>query len=54
MALTQIRAQINGQWYTLSWNETTRKYDAELTLVGTSMRENGGYFNVFLISISLL
>lgn len=46
MALTQIRAQINGQWYTLSWNNITKKYEAELMLVGSSTREEGGYFNV--------
>lgn len=46
MAITQVRALINGQWHTLTYNEATRRYEASLTLTGTSFHEPGGYFNV--------
>lgn len=46
MAISQVRVQIRGQWYTLTYNEQTHMYEAQLSLTGTSYHEPGGYFNV--------
>ena len=46
MAISQVRAQFNGQWYTLTYNEQTRRYEAEITPSVHSGGQPGGRFNV--------
>lgn len=46
MAIKQVRAQVNGQWYTLTLQENGR-YEASITAPGaTSFNQPGGYYNV--------
>lgn len=46
MAISQVRAQINGQWYTLTLQSNGR-YEASITAPGaTSFNQPGGYYNV--------
>ena len=47
MAISQVRAQINGTWHTLTYNSSTGKYKATITAPGlTSFNQSGGYYNV--------
>lgn len=47
MAISQVRAQLNGTWYTLTYNSATGAYEATLTAPGTtSYNQTGGYYNV--------
>ena len=47
MAISQVRAQVNGTWYTLTYNSSTGKYDATITAPGaTSFHQSEGYYNV--------
>lgn len=47
MAITQVRAQINGTWYTLSATGASGQYTATVTAPGaTSYNNPGGYYNV--------
>lgn len=47
MAINQVRAQLNGTWYTLALNSSTGKYEATVTAPGaTSYNQTGGYYNV--------
>lgn len=46
MALTQIRALLNGQWITLAYNEESRAYEGTLIPTATSFHQEGGYYNV--------
>lgn len=46
MAVSQVRAQFNGQWYTLTYNEQTRRYEAEITPSVHSGGQPDGRFNV--------
>lgn len=47
MAIKQVRAQVNGTWHTLTYNSSTRKYEATITAPGsTSFNLSGGYYNV--------
>lgn len=46
MAISQVRAQFNGQWYTLTYNEQTRRYEADITPSVHSGDQPGGRFNV--------
>ncbi len=46
MALTQVRARLGAEWVTLAYNESTGRYEGELTPAGTSVHQPGGYFNV--------
>ena len=47
MAISQVRAKINGTWYTLTLNGSTGKYEASITAPGaTSYHQSGGYYNV--------
>lgn len=47
MAISQVRAQVNGTWHTLTYNSSTRKYEATITAPGsTSFNLSGGYYNV--------
>ena len=46
MAISQVRAQVNGQWYTLTL-QANGKYEASVTAPGaTSFNQPGGYYNV--------
>ena len=46
MAIKQVRAQVNGQWYTLALQANGR-YEASITAPGaTSFNQPGGYYNV--------
>ena len=46
MAISQVRAQVNGQWYTLTLQPNGR-YEASITAPGaTSFNQPGGYYNV--------
>ena len=46
MAIQQVRAQINGQWHTLTL-QSNGKYEATITAPGaTSYNQAGGYYNV--------
>lgn len=46
MAIQQVRAQVNGQWYTLTL-QANGKYEASITAPGqTSYNQPGGYYNV--------
>ena len=47
MAIQQVRAQVNGQWYTLTLNPSNGRYEASITAPGaTSFNQPGGYYNV--------
>lgn len=47
MAISQVRAQVNGTWHTLTYNGSTGKYEATITAPGsTSFHQSGGYYNV--------
>ena len=47
MAITQVRAQINGTCYTLTATGTAGQYTAQITAPGaTSYNQPGGYYNV--------
>ena len=47
MANLTVRAQINGQWYSLTYNSDTGAYEAQLTAPGaTSFNQPGGWYNV--------
>lgn len=47
MAIKQVRAQINGQWHTLTLNPSNGRYEAQITAPGaTSYNQSGGYYNV--------
>ena len=46
MSIKQVRAQVNGQWYTLTLQANGR-YEASITAPGaTSFNQPGGYYNV--------
>lgn len=46
MAIKQVRAQVNGQWYTLTLQANGR-YEASITAPGaTSFNQPGGYYDV--------
>lgn len=47
MAISQVRAKVNGTWHTLTLNSSTGKYEATITAPGaTSYNQSGGYYNV--------
>lgn len=46
MAISQVRAQLNGQWYTLTYNPETRTYQTTLTPDVFSGSQPGGYYNI--------
>ena len=46
MAIKQVRAQVNGQWYVLTL-QANGKYEASITAPGaTSFNQPGGYYDV--------
>lgn len=48
MAISQVRALFDGQWHTLTWNETTRRYECRLTPERTSYGQPDGRYSVTL------
>lgn len=47
MAISQVRANVNGTWYTLAYDSASGAYKATITAPGaTSFNQNGGYYNV--------
>lgn len=47
MAISQVRANVNSTWYTLTLNSGTGKYEASITAPGaTSYNQSGGYYDV--------
>lgn len=46
MAITQVRAKLDGQWVTLDYDPVTGQYEGKLPPVGTSYYQPGGYFPV--------
>lgn len=46
MAITQVRAQFNGQWYTLTYNEDARTYQTAITPDTFSGGQPDGYYDV--------
>ncbi len=52
MAINQVRAKVNGQWYTLTL-QANGKYEASITAPGaTSFNQPGGYYNVTVEAIN--
>lgn len=49
MAISTVRAKINGTWHTLTYDSATGAYKASITAsLGTSYVLEGGYYNVTL------
>lgn len=46
MALTQVRAQVDGIWYALTYDAAQRCYVAEIPAGETSADQPGGWYNV--------
>ena len=46
MAITQVRAQVNGVWYNLTYDAAQRCYVAEIPAGETSADQPGGWYNV--------
>ena len=47
MAISQVRAQINGTWHVLTKNSSTGKYEANITAPTTSSyNQPNHYYNV--------
>lgn len=47
MAISTVRAKVNGTWYTLAYDSASSSYKATVTAPGaTSFRQTGGYYNV--------
>ena len=47
MAISSVRAQINGTWHTLTYDSASGAYTATITAPGaTSYSQSGGYYNV--------
>lgn len=46
MAISQVRAQFMGQWVTLTYNTTTRRYEGTITPTATSRNQPGGYYPI--------
>lgn len=47
MAISSVRAQINGTWHTLTYDSSSGAYTATITAPGaTSFNQSGGYYNV--------
>lgn len=47
MAISQVRAMVNGTWHTLTYNSAAGRYEATITAPGaTSYNQPGGYYNV--------
>lgn len=46
MAITQVRVRFNGQWYTLTFNEATQRYEGEIVPQVSSHSQSGGYYGL--------
>lgn len=47
MAIQTVRAQVNGTWHTLTYNDETQRWEATITAPGaTSYNQPNGYYNV--------
>lgn len=47
MAISQVRANVNGTWYTLTYDSASGAYKATITAPGaTSFNQTGGYYSV--------
>ena len=47
MAISTVRARINGSWHSLTYNSGNGKWEASITAPGqTSYNQSGGYYNV--------
>lgn len=47
MAISTVRAQVNGTWHTLTYDSSSGAYKATITAPGqTSYNQSGGYYNV--------
>lgn len=47
MAIQTVRAQANGTWHTLTYNDGTQSWEATITAPGaTSFNQPNGYYNV--------
>lgn len=46
MAITQVRAQVDGVWYVLTYDETERCYVGTIPTPDSSATQPGGYYNV--------
>ena len=47
MAIQTVRAQVNGTWHTLTYNDDNGRWEATITAPGaTSHNQPGGYYNV--------
>lgn len=47
MAIAQVRAQVNGTWHTLTYNDENGRWEATINAPGaTSYNQPGGYYNV--------
>lgn len=46
MAISKVRAKINGTWYTLTHNSSTKEYELDYTATAVSSGQTGGYYNV--------
>ena len=47
MAISTVRARINGTWHNLTYDSTNGAYKATITAPGaTSFKQTGGYYNV--------
>lgn len=47
MAISTVRVQINGVWTTLTYNSTSKAYEATITAPSiTSRKQSGGYYPV--------
>lgn len=49
MAISSVRAQVNGTWYTLTYDSTSGAYKGTITAPGsTSYNRTGGYYDVIV------
>ena len=47
MAIQTVRANVNGNWYNLTYNDSNGAWEATITAPGaTSFNQPGGYYNV--------
>lgn len=46
MAISQVRAQFDGQWYTLTYNSETGRYEGQVLPSESSHSQSGGYYNI--------
>lgn len=53
MAISTVKAILNGQEYSLTYNGSTGKYEASITAPGkTSFNQTGGYYNVQIQAVN--